>query len=753
MISASATDEGLSLPRIFVSAGGMFFVALICACSGFVFGLGGNMVSSYESTKGIFVLGYAALVFPYFYSRYASVEGPPPSQRKLLEAAQFVPAILFLPATAFFAAITWIITPYEQWRVFIGLLALALGPFVYLCGEMLWHLTRKGPDAVTIAVQERYFKNKVLLPAFATCLVSFSFGWSLNHPGTFYENMVIPFVLIVVGRRFIAPKRTTWAVLFVTSIILAAFIYALSTGSDVTNIIIVGTILTMAMGVAEVCKRVVWITKGDPIRGAVVDGEDANFYLAGSNWSSVLFPLLLCLLPLLIPSLPVLPIFLLLSLQYLHWHFLSFTKTSPLLSGSNVVLGFALPVVVGLQHFHLFSSLFGWLSADRAMVVGFAFVGVGLAAIHILAGEEFRQFLSEIGLRRTYLSSRNCFHFFLLIALVLIFGISILLAMTGPGSYLEPKAKDDILLLIILVIVATAANFLPALMGIQSALPLGKDLDDREGGGIRQRTNELILLIFKVGRLPVGIVAGAPAFSLLASHSNYSLVAIMFCSIPIVTTTMAGFVLNDIFDRREDHVSRRNKPIAEGRVGVFGASLFAAYLCAVSIACAAVSAHEYSLLVIITALLGVITYSFLAHRIPVAKGMITAILSCSPMAYAAEISGLHFPLQYYALVVTFIFGRELLLDTRDFRNDSINNILTLVAYLRPPLSRALGWNLMLLSLLVSVLATGGFARALFSGAVASLSICFLIYIRDENRGLVWSRATLLIASIGAAMSI
>jgi hypothetical protein len=374
----------------------MASVALVCSAAGLVYGSGKLFYGEGEVpqlNQILYVLAFSLLSAFYFYYREAFVEEIElSSHRKNTSYHGWEVAILL----ALVAIIILFVRGVHLNEVIV--LVIALIPFGYLEGRSFVQL-RKGSET---ALAERRFKNKVLLPAFATCLVSFSFGWAVTGPQWAVLCVVIPAILIIslkelaifrdrpdlkvveagggvdardhVDRLF--PRGTNSIILILAS---SLFVYSLLYrvwGLPFAKVLIIGTILTFAMGVAEVCKRVT-IFYERPQNFI----ELYSFYEAGANWSSIVFPLLLCFLPLLIDDLPVFPVFLFLSVQYLHWHYWMWGRTDRRLRVINLVLGFSLPAVINVQYL-------APLNPVPALFVGMAdqlstLFGIGLAIITI----------------------------------------------------------------------------------------------------------------------------------------------------------------------------------------------------------------------------------------------------------------------------------------------------------------------------------------------------------------------------------
>src|SRR5258708_40191048 len=151
---------------------------------------------------------------------------------------------------------------------------------------------------------------------------------------------------------------------------------------------------------------------------------------------------------------------------------------------------------------------------------------------------------------------------------------------------------------------------------------------------------DLKILILKVARLPVALIAGACVFAALAVLSSLSIAMMALHSLPIVLVTMAAFVLNDLYDVPKDRLAGADKPVALGHVAPTATRLLAAALVGAALASAALLQQGHSLFVVVAALIAVSLYSPLSRRIPAAKGLAAAILCCAPLAYASAVTSI-----------------------------------------------------------------------------------------------------------------
>jgi 4-hydroxybenzoate polyprenyltransferase len=265
---------------------------------------------------------------------------------------------------------------------------------------------------------------------------------------------------------------------------------------------------------------------------------------------------------------------------------------------------------------------------------------------------------------------------------------------------------------------------------------------------------KLRLLVWQIGRLPVSLISGAAVAAMLAASSSFAWTEIAVQAMPITLVTMAAFAFNDLYDREKDRIAEaRRKPIADGRVTVKEGYLFAALLSVCALVLAALVEEGRSLHVITATLFGVAAYSIVARRLPIIKGVTTAVLCCAPLAYGSEVAQVPVPKPIYFFFAAFVVGRELVLDVIHLSGDLRAGVHTLVAYLTPGISRLVGWTTMIGSVTALTLYSDGVGRVGFAAALLSLAAAGWICMRDEVKGVIWTRVTLLLGVISGSLSL
>jgi 4-hydroxybenzoate polyprenyltransferase len=149
---------------------------------------------------------------------------------------------------------------------------------------------------------------------------------------------------------------------------------------------------------------------------------------------------------------------------------------------------------------------------------------------------------------------------------------------------------------------------------------------------------------------------------LLAPRVSLAVVLLAMCA-------AAAFLFNDAFDADADARGGRLRPVAQGRCE--GASAAAAALVLVGAASVVATSVGGPLLMLEVGGIGAcgIAYSPIAQRYGFTKGAIACGLCLCPVAIATRLAGAHVSVGWYVAAAMFLFGRELLMDLRDWTVD------------------------------------------------------------------------------------
>jgi 4-hydroxybenzoate polyprenyltransferase len=150
-------------------------------------------------------------------------------------------------------------------------------------------------------------------------------------------------------------------------------------------------------------------------------------------------------------------------------------------------------------------------------------------------------------------------------------------------------------------------------------------------------------------------------------------------SLPFVFAAMGGFALNDFFDVKRDAINEPNRAIPSKRLQRTEVLYISLILLATAI-CGAltVSTQVSQLFLYFAAVVGVIVYNVVISKAAIIKNIITAMICVTPAAYIMlvhEHSIGHFP--FILSFVLFITGREILMDVKDLRGDSLVGVRTI----------------------------------------------------------------------------
>lgn len=626
------------------------------------------------------------------------------------------------------------------------------------------------------------FLPKIFYPAIAICFISFCLGWVLLNKNYRGQEVIYIFSTLLVGAFFLSFHRKT-VVVTVTSIsILMLFIIITSIIliDDIGLCLLIGFVWTFALGVAEVAKRAYQLKQG----AIGAKGESRDFYIAGTNWSSILFLNLLVLLPIVVANTVMFGITVVVWALLFAWHLTDDEKKDGFIAHyCALAAGYLVPVIV------IILMLAGRYSPIKDLIVLKAvpaaanvatqtdrlltLLGVFLTLVFVLYPTEYRELRERLTSHSHFMNRRGCLLFAgatIALQAVLVTFIFSVLSASQQEELRELQFRVD-LTLIIFIVELIAILVMLLMMGstsgdAQTERALGDGGADGSSGpaagdsvaGHAVMAGEMLglagVLIYRVGRLPVALIAGA---------ATGAFVGVMRVDLPIWTVllhaavmalvTMAGFALNDAYDANKDRAAGApGKPVAAGVMSPSQANAFAVCLIVVSALVEAAIGNGLSGLLVLSALVGVITYSPIAQILPSLKGFLTAALCCIPIAYASAVTGVAIPLWLYVFLATFVLGRELLLDLTDLHGDLRAGIRTLAARWHSNTSRVVGWSTMFASVAAMCMFSEGISRFFFLAGACSLLCAGYLALRDEPRGLIWTRVTLLLGVFAAPYS-
>lgn len=188
-----------------------------------------------------------------------------------------------------------------------------------------------------------------------------------------------------------------------------------------------------------------------------------------------------------------------------------------------------------------------------------------------------------------------------------------------------------------------------------------------------------IFALFRTARPLSSLVAGTTSASVvIAAQGRLSFTSIA-AGAAMTVLTMFGFVVNDVVDYEKDARAGVRRPIAAGELSRTKALIFAAALL-LSAWLVSPSGSAGGKILAITSL-GLVAYSSVARRFPIAKGAFVAVLCCAPLLYGSLIAGVRRSGLTYAAMACFILGREALMDSDELAGDRQAGLKTIAALL------------------------------------------------------------------------
>ncbi len=697
------TDNLLSkILKLLVSSFAFLLVALLTAIAGYSLAYPNFSIKTLKYQDIFIIITYILLLWPYYASRQGLLERHLQDAKKTIDedAIKYglsIPGYLFiLVAVIAFFTFDKFYTPskynfYGEWQDVIINLFLALIPFLFVTLSSLQRLSSNNYDKAF------EFSERVLFPALCTGIVPFAFGWSVAHQPIDLKITLLGTSYVVL-LMIIARIQMSKELLRVATAIIVVLISFLVFQQEDISIILFGTVITLAMSVSEASKRVHQANAQDRYYPSY---QGVKYYLAGSNWGGIVFLWLLILVPLFADALPTWPILLFIALQSITWFFVTSTyKKRRSASVLALLFGYGLPIVIILVNaFDLPVTL---LSHSIAPANAGAVFGLILATLGLLVfGDDFLKYIRSTEKLKvdTYLYEKNNYYLFFVVLTTIVLITSFAGTFTE-NEIVKTKASEIIgFCIIIFSFLSTVFLFTHpegnSNMNKENKSTESNMLDNTEKTNLKKEIKYALI----TARPITAIVAGLLMFVLLAGDNQHPVWKDILLSIPIVLTTMVGFILNDIFDYKKDVQAEVKKPIAMGQLKRERAVIYIIGLTSLALLIEGIVNKYSSIVILLSTLLGVFFYSPLSKRIPILKGVATAALTLTPIIYASSVLKIQIPYFVYLTILGFIFGREILLDIKDYQGDLQHGIKTIVAYLEIPKSRILSWSLMFISVL------------------------------------------------------
>lgn len=235
---------------------------------------------------------------------------------------------------------------------------------------------------------------------------------------------------------------------------------------------------------------------------------------------------------------------------------------------------------------------------------------------------------------------------------------------------------------------------------------------------IRAFTSLMIALVVFLPFLKAGMSTGRSVLSAL----------------PFFCAAAGGFAINDYHDVLKDSINKPYRAIPSGRmkanvalvsgIALLGAAFLFSFL-------AFRSNLELSLYLI--SIVGVATYNIFVKRLSLSKTILTAAVSVLPIIYV--ITTLSYPRVYMLVPIgamSFLLGRELLMDIRDIDGDRASGIRTVPMLLGSDATAKVGFLLLVLCGAILIF------FAAHAGSVWNLLLSSFILLSSLLFSLAWS---------------
>jgi len=620
------------------------------------------------------------------------------------------------------------------------------------------------------------FRYKNFFPAVATCLIPFVLGWSLS------TNDIFPLLFSVVSflsawlLSLVRWRVFLWLAFLLMTLAIIAYLVSpvlLTTNrwDELLRLLLFGLLMTCVMGVSESWRVIRRITDKIEYVPETFPPQLEDTYRAGVHIAMAVF--LPCFFVTLLHPATTYPYFycslVVLGSQFILWLTCQKLWTYIIWSRIGVGFGLALPVIVAVTtaksrtDFQLFGLSIGDSLSDAA-----TFIAIALTAIAFL---EYRFAVVRIVIPHPKLQAHNWSSLKLCSKTVAFaaFISALLLILVSIALFVQAPFRLDasfINRLKMLQVIYAAFTFLLTIFSFFLHTVETGDESEREIPNLPQideqphqiqslqSVSQLFLQLVISGRPQTSLLAMLITAAMITIHDSISVLGALLQSLPIFLITMAGFLLNDVFDRKKDKLGGVMRPICQGLVSIPTAIFTSLILFCCAILLSGLCGSRMCLLATTCIFLGVVVYSPFSHRFSAFKGAFTSILACSPFAYASVFTGVSLSLRGYFLVAMFIFGRELLLDIKDREVDRRFGMRTLPHILGVDCAY---W----LSFLIMILSTSGMALSAASAlgkvfALLAFIITALCFVQGKSRlpmSIALSRAAILVGGWAVAIDL
>jgi geranylgeranylglycerol-phosphate geranylgeranyltransferase len=184
----------------------------------------------------------------------------------------------------------------------------------------------------------------------------------------------------------------------------------------------------------------------------------------------------------------------------------------------------------------------------------------------------------------------------------------------------------------------------------------------------------LLLIIRCATSIVISLVVIIPSV-----YNGMSITRAILSALPFFLAAAGGFALNDYYDVEKDRINKPYRALPSHRLTSSVVMIISCMLIgSAAILSFVVYQSKFELFLYLASIVGVSVYNYLVKYFTLSKNAITALISSLPILFV--ILNLRFPTIYLLLPlasVSFLLGREWLMDVRDVKGDLSSGIRTL----------------------------------------------------------------------------
>jgi geranylgeranylglycerol-phosphate geranylgeranyltransferase len=194
-------------------------------------------------------------------------------------------------------------------------------------------------------------------------------------------------------------------------------------------------------------------------------------------------------------------------------------------------------------------------------------------------------------------------------------------------------------------------------------------------------------------------------------------------AVPILTTCMAGFVINDLSDIEKDRENHPRRPLPSNSVSELGASVIYFILLTISLAAIKIYVLPPHIYLYLLLLIGLINYNYVVSYMPIAKNVYVAMVGLIPIFILASLLANTASVWVIApSLFLFLLGREMLMDVEDAAGDA----QTLTKAIGLPTAENIAFTLKLTGTLGLCFLIRGTQDVVIISSLAVLDLIFMV---------------------------